>query len=187
VIADGARDGSWECADPEDVAGLLVALIDGIGLHATLHPDAVPAERAGAWARRAAELELGIDLSAPAAPEPAPATAATERRMTLRRGERDAAGRLRHAAAAALLAEARCAWLDERVPGATVTRVAVEHRAAPVRGESVVAGVALAHLGRATIRTREELRCDGELLASAESTLRLERPLTAAEREALAR
>jgi AcrR family transcriptional regulator len=187
VLADGVHDGSWECADPEDVAGRLVALIDGIGLHATLHPDAVPAERAGAWARRAAELELGIDLSAPAVSEPAPATAAMERRMTLRRGERDAGGGLDHAAAAALLAEARSAWLDARVPGATVTRVAVEHRAAPVRGESVVARVALAHLGRATIHTREELRCAGELLATAEASLRLERPLTGAEREALAR
>jgi acyl-CoA thioesterase FadM len=110
-----------------------------------------------------------------------------EHAMTLRRGDRDAAGRLEHAAAAALLAEARAAWLDGRVDGATVTRVAVEHRPVPADGTSVVARVGLAHLGRATVRTREELHCEGELLVSAESTLRLERPLTAAEREALAR
>ena len=50
----------WRCPDPEDVAGRLVAALDGIGLHTTLHPHDVPIESAAVWARRLAELELGV-------------------------------------------------------------------------------------------------------------------------------
>ena len=47
VLADGARDGSWACEDPAQSASLIVAMIDGIGLQAMLHPDEVTPERAG--------------------------------------------------------------------------------------------------------------------------------------------
>jgi AcrR family transcriptional regulator len=187
VLADGAREGAWSCADPEDLAGRLVATIDGIGLHATLHPDAVPPERARAWGRAAAELALGIALPAPPAPAVTP-FAASGHRVTLRSGDRDAAGRLDPRACAALLADAREAWLAERVGSPfTVARVTIDHRETQVEDGEVTAHCALAHAGRATIRTREELRTPGgATAASAEATLVLDRPLTAAEREALA-
>jgi len=187
VLTDGVRDGSWELADPEDVAGRLVAVIDGIGLHATLHPDAVPPPRAAAWALRAAELELGVDLGVPPAPPPPVVAGTLEREVTLRSGDRDAGGQLATTAVATLLAEAREAWLAGRLEGATVARVTVDHRGGAVTGDSVLARCTLAHLGRASVRTREELRADGEVLAAAESTLLLARPLTEPEREALTR
>jgi AcrR family transcriptional regulator len=190
VLADGARDGAWACADPEDAAGRLVAIIDGIGLHATLHPDAVPAEVAAAWVRRAAGLELGIELAAPAPRAPAAPDGGVQRRLTLRRGDRDGGGRLDALACAALLAEGRDAWVRERLDGAgaTVARVAIDLRGGDPGGEAVTAHCALAHAGRTTVRTREALRDEaGATLARAESTLLLDRPLSAAEREALAR
>jgi AcrR family transcriptional regulator len=58
VIADGVRRGRWTCADPQDTAARLVAVLDGIGLHTTVHGEDVPPQRATAWARRLAELEL---------------------------------------------------------------------------------------------------------------------------------
>lgn len=66
VLADGARDGDWSCPDPADAAGRLVAALDGIGVHATLHPADVPPERAASWARRLVEAELGVALPLPA-------------------------------------------------------------------------------------------------------------------------
>ena len=65
VLTDGVRHGCWECDDVQDTAARLVAVIDGIGLHTTLHGEDVPPERAAAWARRLVELELGVTLPAP--------------------------------------------------------------------------------------------------------------------------
>jgi AcrR family transcriptional regulator len=62
VLADGVAEGAWACDDPEDAAARLVAALDGIGVHTTLHPDEVPAPLAARWARRLAELELGVTL-----------------------------------------------------------------------------------------------------------------------------
>ena len=71
VLEDGVRQGCWRCEDPQDTAARLVAVIDGIGLHTTVHGEDVPPERATAWARRLAELELGVALpEAPAAGRP---------------------------------------------------------------------------------------------------------------------
>jgi len=189
VLADGARAGAWDCADPEDTAGRLVAVIDGIGLHAALHPDTVPAELAGAWVRRVAEAELSVALPArlPApAPARAPAASTVERTVTLRDGDRDAAGRLGAAACATLLAPARDAWLDGRGEGATLSRLVVSPLALAASGETVTAACTLAHAGHATLRTRETLHAqDGTLLATAEATLALRRPLSDAQREEL--
>jgi AcrR family transcriptional regulator len=186
VLAGGVRDGAWECADPDDLAGRLVATIDGIGLHATLHPDAVPPEVARGWARRAAELALGVTLPAATAPPPTPSPAA-ERRVTLRAGDCDAAGRLDPRAAAALLAEGRDAWLAGRL-AAAVARVTVELHPDARPGDVLTARCGLAHAGHRTVRTREELvDGDGAPVASGEATLVLDRPLGAEEREALGR
>ena len=67
VLEDGVRQGCWECADPQDTAARLVAVLDGIGLHTTVHGEDVPPGRATAWARRLAELELGVDAARAAA------------------------------------------------------------------------------------------------------------------------
>ena len=67
VLADGDQEGAWSCPDPADAAGRLVAALDGIGVHATLHAADVPVDRAAAWARRLCEAELGVALP-PATP-----------------------------------------------------------------------------------------------------------------------
>jgi AcrR family transcriptional regulator len=174
VLVDGARAGTWECADPEDTAGRLVAVIDGVGLHAALHPDAVSPARASAWARRVAEVELGVALPEPDLTQPpdVPPAIAVEREVGLRDGDRDGDGRLHPVACAALLAPARAAWAAGRVEGARVTRLTVEPRGLPVTGDAVTASCALAHAAGTTLRTREELRSgNGALLATAEATL----------------
>ena len=79
VLADGVRQGRWACADPQDTAARLVAVLDGIGLHTTVHGEDVPPERATAWARRLAELELGVTLPAPPPPVVAPSPRARAR------------------------------------------------------------------------------------------------------------
>ena len=86
VLADGVRQGCWECADPQDTAARLVAVLDGIGLHTTVHGEDVPPGRATAWARRLAELELGVTLPAP----PPPVARAASPRACTRRGSRSA-------------------------------------------------------------------------------------------------
>ena len=86
VLTDGMRQGCWECDDVQDTAARLVAVIDGIGLHTTLHGEDVPPERAAAWARRLVELELGVALPAPPSLVLAPASL----RACTRRGSRSA-------------------------------------------------------------------------------------------------
>jgi AcrR family transcriptional regulator/acyl-CoA thioesterase FadM len=202
LLADGVRDGSWSCEDPADVAGRLVATLDGIGLHATLQPDVVPPERAAAWARRAAELELGVVLpQAPAfVPDPAPVPS-HEVRLSIRGRDLDAGGRVHPAVHVAFLEEARAGWLTDRVPAAAsaefaVARVAMDLRRplVPADGE-VLVSCALDHLGRSSIRTRETIETDGRALVTNATTTLVARdartgrprPLTADERSALAR
>jgi AcrR family transcriptional regulator len=167
VLADGARAGAWSCPDPDDTAGRLVATIDGIGLHAALHPDTVPPATAGAWARRAAETELGITL--PVAPAPAAGEApGFERELVLREGDRDAGGHLTPAACASLLGAGRTAWLG----GARVVRLELEPRAVAAAGDAIIARYALTHRGATGARTRETLLgADGAVLATAACTL----------------
>jgi AcrR family transcriptional regulator len=191
VLADGVEDGSWSCDDPADLAARLVAMIDGIGLHATLHPHAVPPERAHAWARRVASLELRVELAPAPRSEPAPELPALTVRLPLRRRDLDADGRLDPVACAALLAEGRHAWLAERLPSAetALVRLEVEHHEAVEGGDGeVTVRCSLDHAGHRTLRTRELLLAgDGTPLATAEATVLLPHPLTADDREALVR
>jgi AcrR family transcriptional regulator len=200
VLADGDRQGCWSCPDPEDVAGRLVAAMDGIGLHATLHPDEVPVASAAAWARRLAELELGVSL--PGAPERAPLAPVPtpyEARIPIRGRDLDETGRVHPAVLLTYLGEAREAWLDERLgvleapPSLDVAHVTADFRHPLARRDAeVVVRCALDGIGATSVRTRETIETvDGALVASAAATVVVTgadgepRALTAAEREAL--
>ena len=200
VLADGAGAGEWTCADPDETAARLVAVIDGIGLQAIVHPREVPPERASAWARRVASLELGVALPERPAPRtPAPERTTFELRMPIRGRDLDAGGTVHPAVQLAFLEEARGAWLDERLAGAErplLARVAMDFRGAlrPADGE-VVVSCALRRAGRSSIGTDETITtAAGELVVRADATLvavdpqtRRPRTLTPAEREALSR
>jgi AcrR family transcriptional regulator len=199
VLADGDRLGCWRCPDPDDAAGRLCAATDGIGLHATLHPADVPPQTAAAWARRLAELELGVGL--PGAPEPAApaATAAPhEARIAIRGRDLDATGRVHPAVLLTFLGEARDAWFEERLgglgplPRLEVARVTADLRGLPAGREEVVARCALDGLGGTSVRTLETIEtADGTRVVSAGATVvaydedGAPRPLSDAEREAL--
>ena len=72
VLADGDRRGCWRCAGSRGRRGRgWSPRSTGIGLHTTLHADDVAPEAAARWARRLAELELGVTLPGAPAPEPA--------------------------------------------------------------------------------------------------------------------
>lgn len=198
VLDDGVRDGSWACEDPAQSASLIVAMIDGIGLQAMLHPDEVTPERASAWARRIVAAELGVALPA-ASPERPPAgiPAPFELRLAIRGRDLDAGGTVHPAAQLAYLEEARRGWLTARLGRAPTElgRVAIDFRA-PLREEDgeVVVRCALRRAGRASVVTEETITtAAGEVVASAEATLVLEdgsgrpRLLEPHEREALAR
>jgi AcrR family transcriptional regulator len=197
VLADGVRDGSWTCEDPAQSASLIVAMIDGIGLQAMLHPDEVTPERAAAWARRIVEGELGVALPAAAAPSATPAAAPFERRLAIRGRDLDAGGAVHPAAQLAYLEEARRGWLIERLGRAPTAlgRVAIDFRA-PLREEAgeVVVRCALRRAGRTSVVTEETITtAAGEVVAYAEATVALEddggrpRLLEARERQELAR
>jgi AcrR family transcriptional regulator/acyl-CoA thioesterase FadM len=200
VLADGQEDGTWSCDDPEEAAARLVAALDGIGVQATLHPDDVPPERASAWARRLAALELGIALPDPVTPGRAPVPAvAVEVRVATRARDLDAAGRVHHAALLALLEEGRSAWLDARLaeleprPELVVASLAIDvEQPAAGADKSVIVRCALGRLRADRVRTEETvLTARGGLAARARATLvaldrsGARRPLGRAEREAL--
>lgn len=200
VLADGARDGAWECVDPADAAGRLTAMIDGIGLHATLHPEAVPASTAAAWARRAAELELGVSLPVGAAAV-APVTEPYEARIAIRGRDLDATGRVHPAVLLTYLGEAREALFARRLgplgppPRLDVAHVSADFRHVLTAGDDeVVVRCALERLGGESVRTRETISTPaGERVVSAGATVLVvgadgrPRALTDAEREALRR
>ncbi len=179
VLADGVRQGRWACGDPQDTAARLVAVIDGIGLHATVQ-DVTPA-RAASWARRLAELELGVAL--PPAPPPPPAIVAPvhETRIAVRARDLDARGHVDPAVLFTFLEEARTAWLAGRVPDVVVTHVAVSYRR-PLGRATVAVTCTLDSLGRASFRTRETI---GDAVEAATTLAVPGRPLTPAEQEAL--
>ena len=143
VLADGDRRGCWRCADPEDAAGRLVAALDGLGLHTTLHPDDVAPEDAARWARRLAELELGVTL--PRAPQPeraGPTSTPHEERIAIRGRDLDATGRVHPAVLLTYVGEVREAWLDARlggldpVPRLEVSHVTADFRHVPARRDA---------------------------------------------------
>jgi AcrR family transcriptional regulator len=189
VLQDGVRQGRWACADPQDTAARLVAVLDGIGLHSTVHGEDVPPERAAAWARRLAELELGVTLPAPPPPIAAVVAARVhELRLDVRARDLDAHGHIDPAALFGFLEEAREGWRGARVPDAVVTHVAVGYRR-PLGREPVVVRCALDSVGRASFRTLETVATgDGVVAVEAATTLEVPgRALTGDEREALAR
>jgi acyl-CoA thioesterase FadM/AcrR family transcriptional regulator len=200
VLADGDRQGCWRCTDPEDAAGRLVAAMDGIGMHATLHPGEVPPDRAHGWARRLAEQELGVTL--PAAPAPTPMRAAPtpyEARIPIRGRDLDATGRVHPAVLLTYLGEAREAWLDAHLglagptPRVEVVHVTADFRHVPTRRDAeVVVRCTLDGVSATSARTRETIETvAGALVVSAGATVVVcgddgeARPLAEAEREAL--
>jgi AcrR family transcriptional regulator/acyl-CoA thioesterase FadM len=202
VLADGDRRDCWRCPDPEDAAGRLVAALDGLGLHTTLHPDDVAPAAAARWARRLAELELGVTL--PGAPEPEPAGAPPaphEARIPIRGRDLDATGRVHPAVLLTFVGEVREAWLDARlggldpVPRLEVAHLTADFRHVPARRDAeVVVRCALDGVGTTGVRTRETIEtAAGALVVSAVATVvatgedGTPRPLTQAEREALLR
>jgi AcrR family transcriptional regulator/acyl-CoA thioesterase FadM len=159
VIADGVRLGRWSCADPEETAARLIAATDGIGVHATLHD--IPPERATAWARRLVELELAIALPPAPSPPPPPAARPSELRIAIRARDLDAHGRVHPEVVAGYLAEARGAWLAERLEDTStvaLARLEIDWPRPLERGDGpllVRCGVAAA--GRGGVRTRETI------------------------------
>lgn len=186
VLADGVRQGCWACADVQDTAARLVAVIDGIGLHATVHGEDVPPARAAGWARRVAELELGVSLPSPPVYEPPAAASVHEVRLSIRARDLDAHGVVDPAVLFTFLEEARVAWLGDRVPEAVVTHVAVRYLR-PLGRDDVVVTCTLDSVGRASFRTRETVVTAGGVGVEAATTLEVPgRALTDGEREALA-
>ncbi len=177
VLADGARHGSWDCPDPAEAASRIVAVIDGIGLQAMLHPGEVTPERAAGWARRIVELELGIALPEPVPAPPADPPTPFSVRIGVRGRDLDADGSVHPAAMLAYLEEARDGWLAERLGPAgahtLLARVAVDFRA-PLRGQGgeVVVRCALRRPGRSSVVTDETIAtAAGEVVARADTTL----------------
>jgi AcrR family transcriptional regulator len=64
VIRDGVASGEFSCPDPTGAAERLDALLDGLMVRATVHPEAVSRKRLVEHARVAAAREVGLDRSA---------------------------------------------------------------------------------------------------------------------------
>jgi AcrR family transcriptional regulator/acyl-CoA thioesterase FadM len=196
VLADGDRLGCWSCSDAEDAAGRLVAALDGIGLHTTLHTEDVDSGTAYAWARRLAERELDVTLPDPPAPAAlARAPTPYEARIPIRGRDLDATGRVHPSVLLTYLGEAREAWLEERLHGVRVevAHITADFRHVPARRDAeVLVRCALDGLGAESVRTRETIETpDGALVVSAGVMVvpcdagGEPRALDAAEREAL--
>ncbi|MBE2315494.1 TetR family transcriptional regulator C-terminal domain-containing protein [Solirubrobacter sp. CPCC 204708] len=186
VLADGVRQGCWACADVQDTAARLVAVLDGIGLHATVHGEDVPPARAAGWARRLAELELGVTLPDPPVVEPVRGASVHRMVLSIRARDLDAHGFVDPAVLFTFLEEARLAWLGGRVPEAVVTHVAVRYLRSLGR-DDVEVTCTLDTVGRASFRTRETVATADGVGVEAATTLEVPgRALTAEEREALA-
>ena len=103
-----ARAAAGAARIPEDAAGRLVAALDGIGLHTTLHGEDVSTADATRWARRLVELELGVTLPEAPLPEPArPTPTPHEMRISIRGRDLDATGRVHPAVLLTYVGEAR--------------------------------------------------------------------------------
>jgi AcrR family transcriptional regulator len=64
VITDGVVAGEFTCEDPAGAAERIDALLDGLLLRATVHPDAISRRRLLEHARLAAAREVGLDRDA---------------------------------------------------------------------------------------------------------------------------
>ena len=64
VIQDGVASGEFECDDPGAAAERLDALLDGLIVRCTLHPEAVPRKRILEHVRVTAAREVGLDRDA---------------------------------------------------------------------------------------------------------------------------
>jgi AcrR family transcriptional regulator len=64
VIGDGVKAGEFACDDPAGAAERLDALLDGLVIRCTLHPQALPRKRVLDHVRAAAAREVGLDRSA---------------------------------------------------------------------------------------------------------------------------
>ena len=187
VLVDGVRERRLGVRRPRRISPRRSsAVIDGIGLHATLHPELVSPSRAQDWARRIVEAQLGVELSDPA-PASTPRRSEHVATLTLRRSDLDAGPQT----AVELCGEARDAWWGERMDGAglepQLIRLAIDLRR-PLEPDDgpVTVRCALHRLGHSSIRTAESIvAADGSTVAVAEATLLLGRGLTDGEREAL--
>jgi AcrR family transcriptional regulator len=77
VIRDGVASGEFTCDDPAGAAERLDALLDGLVVRCTLHPEAVPRKRLLEHVRVAAAREVGLDRAD--FPRPGPNTPARRR------------------------------------------------------------------------------------------------------------
>jgi AcrR family transcriptional regulator len=64
VIVDGVKSGEFSCDDPAGAAERLDALLDGLVIRCTLHPQALPRRRLLEHVRSAAAHEVGVDRAA---------------------------------------------------------------------------------------------------------------------------
>ena len=64
VIQDGVASGEFQCEDPGASAERLDALLDGLIVRCTLHPEAVPRKRILEHVRVTAAREVGLDRDA---------------------------------------------------------------------------------------------------------------------------
>jgi AcrR family transcriptional regulator len=60
VIAAGAANGDFDCADPNGAAWRIIGLIDGLAVQVTVHDRAISRRQLGDWVRQAAAQELGL-------------------------------------------------------------------------------------------------------------------------------
>lgn len=60
LIVEGVKRGEFHCDDAHGAAWRLVGLLDGLGVQLTVHDEVVSRPQLIAWARKAAELELGL-------------------------------------------------------------------------------------------------------------------------------
>lgn len=60
IIAEGVREGSMRCDDPEAAAWRLISLLDGLALQAVAHRGSLSRQRVAAWSCVAAEKELEL-------------------------------------------------------------------------------------------------------------------------------
>ena len=130
VLADGVRQGAGRAPIPQDTAARLVAVLDGIGLHTTVHGEDVAARARGRVGAPAGRARARRD----AARGPAAAVPGARRRRRTRRGSRSARATSTRTGTSIPPCCSRSsrrratAWLGERVPDAAVAHVAVDFR-----------------------------------------------------------
>jgi AcrR family transcriptional regulator len=61
VIKAGATEGDFACPDPTGAAWRIIALLDGLGVAATVHPRVISRRQLSEWVRLGAARELGLE------------------------------------------------------------------------------------------------------------------------------